>query len=286
MEQKIQIKFKQTKIPIKTKKELVDVEHLTVAQLKEELASYNLGYPKGGKEETLVFNVLRARRGIKYTKQKPTKFKVVSLNNQVPFTKNLDETAQVRYIPNFLDNSEQKHLFDYLNDLDIWHRPVETMWGKEVTFPRDLAAMCNEDLVGLKYCAWGDGAVIWTPEMKIILEKVQKEMDTIFTFCEMNRYIAGSDRIGWHKDREMCIGDPICALSLGVERKFALRPDPYKDMDNPPKYEITLSPGSLFVMNYEACNGPWKHAIIETTSDVGTRISITFRPKCKKMVHM
>lgn len=286
MEKKILIKFKPTKIQIKPKKALSDINQMTVAQLKGELIGYDLEYPKGGNKSTLQKHIINARQGIRYVRKKATQFKVVKLDCYQPLELSLDATAKIRYIPTFLTDTESKELFDYLNGLNIWHRPVETMWGKEVTFPRDLGAMCNENLVGLKYCSWGDGAVAWTPKMKTILEKVQKEMDTIFTFCEMNRYIGGRDRIGWHKDREMCPGDPICALSLGVERKFALIPDNYKDMSNPPKYEINLQPGSLFVMNYEACNGPWKHSVVQTSTDVGTRISITFRPKCKKMVHM
>jgi hypothetical protein len=97
-----------------------------------------------------------------------------------------------------------------------------------------------------------------------------------FNVCLLNFYENGTQRIGWHCDREE-IGrsTPIAAISLGATRSFHLRSqnDGFRD-----RAVLSLTSGSLLVME-NVCQTSYLHAVPREPHVTTGRINLTFRCK-------
>jgi alkylated DNA repair dioxygenase AlkB len=79
--------------------------------------------------------------------------------------------------------------------------------------------------------------------------------------------------IGAHRDstKSMCAGAPIVTVSVGATRTMRIRRWKGKD-----RHDFELCDGSVVVIPFET-NLAWTHEILGRKSDVGRRISVTFR---------
>ncbi|KAG7374794.1 DNA-N1-methyladenine dioxygenase [Nitzschia inconspicua] len=97
-----------------------------------------------------------------------------------------------------------------------------------------------------------------------------------FNVCLLNFYQDGTQRIGWHSDREE-IGrtTPIASVSLGTTRQFLIRSQSNGMHD---RASLMLQHGSLIVMEPE-CQLQYLHSIAKEPQITEGRINLTFRCK-------
>lgn len=140
------------------------------------------------------------------------------------------------------------------------------------------------------------------PDILSIKEKIENEFGCKFEACFLNRYLDQSDHLGWHADDslEMDSNRPIIIISLGTSREIWFRKFLQKTcvvcLKNEKEHIIACSPiggkqyiniysddvklklisGSLCVM-LPHMQEEWQHRIPKSSSQVGERISLTFR---------
>lgn len=97
-----------------------------------------------------------------------------------------------------------------------------------------------------------------------------------FNICLLNYYQNGTQRIGWHSDREE-IGrsTPIASISLGCTRKFLIRSktDGVRDRSS-----VEMTNGSIILME-NICQYKYLHSVPKESDVEGGRINLTFRCK-------
>lgn len=148
-----------------------------------------------------------------------------------------------------------------------WHGEERQMWDKQVTTPRLLRFYRERETLPdpvlerarLDLSRWYAG-----------------ELGEPFVTAGMCLYRDGRDSVAWHGDR---VGrskehDTMVAIvSLGAPRSLMLRP-----RGGGASIRHVLGHGDLLVMG-GSCQRTWDHCVPKTTSPVGPRISIQFRPR-------
>lgn len=197
------------------------------------------------------------------------------LDGTKDFSLDLEDGAHIDYISNFLSEEQSIKLMNSLTtSAEVkWTHGIYNMFGKNVKTPRLLWSMRNKNgAVNDKYTVTDSGE--WISDVETVKNIIEKKDERIITYAQLNWYKNGNDYIGWHSDKEVANGDKIYSLSLGATRKFVLKHKKTKK-----KYEIELKNGSLLMMNYEASNKIYKHALPKQLSVNGDRINVTFRNK-------
>lgn len=173
----------------------------------------------------------------------------------------------ITYVPKFISNPDE--VFESLkNDL---------AWVKRGSTPR-LEYYFNSVNVPYVYGS-GQGVREYLPqpnhkEIEKILNVLEKENESKFEVCFLNRYLNQSDHLGWHADDspEMDDNRPIAIISLGVEREIWFCP---KD-DKTNVTKLKLEHGSLCLM-HPGMQDTHLHRIPKASFECGERISLTFR---------
>lgn len=114
------------------------------------------------------------------------------------------------------------------------------------------------------------------PPLKILMDKLNKELNTNFNSVLINWYPKDSYvGIGAHKDNEkdLISGQPVASVSLGASCNFILQ-DTYKDTPNE-RLVVELKDSDVFVMGNN-CQKYYFHSINYTKMETD-RISLTFR---------
>lgn len=189
----------------------------------------------------------------------------------------LPNGGKIIYYAKFISEEEASKVFEELKS-GKWIQGEYQMFGKPVKTPRLLWAM---GIVNKKYVVTQSGD--WTPLVSEIRDKIIKESaekiikmtKKEINYAQMNYYRNGNDSIGYHNDKETQDGDFIYSLSLGVERKFQLRPIDSTKMT----HELILGNGSLLIMDADACKKFYKHQVPKQPKIEGERINVTFRNK-------
>ena len=97
-----------------------------------------------------------------------------------------------------------------------------------------------------------------------------------FNVCLLNYYQDGSQRIGWHSDREeLGRSTPIVSISLGASRQFLIRSKTDGIHD---RASITMTNGSMIVME-NICQLKYLHSVPKESEVKEGRINLTFRCK-------
>lgn len=97
-----------------------------------------------------------------------------------------------------------------------------------------------------------------------------------FNTCLANFYQDGSQRIGWHADREeLGRSTPIASVSLGAVRQFAVRHKVHGVSD---RVTFELASGSVVFME-NVCQQEYLHCIPKQPEVTNGRINLTFRCK-------
>jgi hypothetical protein len=174
------------------------------------------------------------------------------------------------YISNYIIDTDKKIFNHLLNDLD---------W-LSVTEARKEFFMAFEKL----HYTYGNGinareysSSFYSDIVNDIQIKINKEFNTDYNVCFLNRYDNERNALGWHADdsKEMNTEHPICVISFGSEREINWKDKNYKGVI-PDTNKKILENGSLFIMpaHFQENN---LHKIPKNDKPCGTRISLTFR---------
>ncbi|MDF5717369.1 MAG: alpha-ketoglutarate-dependent dioxygenase AlkB [Rhizonema sp. NSF051] len=186
------------------------------------------------------------------------------------------DAPPVQYIPSFLSKEQADLLLRHCLDLE-WQQNQIKMLGKLLQVPR-LETIYGDE--GCDYL-YSNSVLLtprpWTAPLDSLRQSIEHLSGYQFNIVIGNLYRDGRDSIGWHSDAEKSMGvkPAIASLSLGAERKFQIRSN-----DKKHSYDFWLGHGSLLVMQ-PGCQSNWKHQVPKTSSLIGRRVNLTFRPHVK-----
>lgn len=177
----------------------------------------------------------------------------------------LTRGAWVDVRPGWITGAEK--LFLSLQTEVRWRAERREMYGQTVEVPRLLAS-------------FGARQALPHPMLErardALSEHYADDLGEPFATAGLCYYRDGRDSVAWHGDR---IGrgrtDDTCVaiVSLGAARRLSLRPRGGGEQVN-----FLLGHGDLLVMG-GSCQRSWDHAVLKTSTPVGPRISIQFRPR-------
>jgi len=141
------------------------------------------------------------------------------------------------YMPHFLDKHgyDPDKLFDDIaSEAEDYYIPREkltfSIYGKEMQLPRDKCFFGDQGKNGetplYRYGGKYNPKVNdWIPTVKLVRDLVEKETGQHCNHCVLNRYVDGSDYIGFHRDKTKDIvdGSLIMTVSFGVTRVMKLK---------------------------------------------------------------
>ncbi|WP_231372762.1 alpha-ketoglutarate-dependent dioxygenase AlkB [Aureivirga sp. CE67] len=113
----------------------------------------------------------------------------------------------------------------------------------------------------------------FSEELKILNQKIEKEIGFLPNNCLINFYLDGKSKMGYHSDQTDILEENtgVVIVSLGETRIIRFR-----NIENPEiKMDFELNSGSLFYMIAEV-QEKWQHAIPKKNTENG-RMSLTFR---------
>lgn len=185
----------------------------------------------------------------------------------------LPEPAFASYFPNFFSEGENNHYLQLLTSTINWKHEHITLFGKEVLQPR-LTALYGDKGISYTYSHREMEANVWTSELSILKQMLEKFCDSEFNCVLLNYYRNGNDSMGWHRDNEKSLGvnPTIASLSFGAERLFEFR----NYSNKKEKVKITLANGSLLIMKNKT-QELYEHQVPKTKKNLETRINLTFR---------
>lgn len=158
-----------------------------------------------------------------------------------------------------------------LTNID-WRNDEAVIFGRHIITKRKVA-WYGDRSYSYAYSGKIRDALPWTSELLELKKIVERLAGRTFNSCLLNLYHTGEEGMAWHSDDERTLepDGAIASLSLGAERKFALRHRKSKAT-----VSIRLEAGSLLVMH-----GPtqthWMHALPKTKKVMHPRINLTFR---------
>jgi alkylated DNA repair dioxygenase AlkB len=195
--------------------------------------------------------------------------------------------GHLKYISNFMTLEETIELSNELLQNVKWTKGVYNMYGKSIETPRLLSSMYDKDItqsgsIWNKETEWIKIGHQWTPLMKKIKKRIEKEIGKTILYAQMNHYRNSEDYIGYHTDSEVGVNDVVASISLGSTRRFLLRDKKLKSGNA--NYNINLQNGSLLLFDHLAAKGSYKHSVpkLKKSDQFGHeypygRINITFR---------
>lgn len=184
------------------------------------------------------------------------------------------ERGELWLADSFLPAAEADRLLDRLLERVPWRQPRIHMFGREILSPR-LAAWYGDPGACYTYSGLRNEPLPWLEELAELRERLEAFTGAAFNSVLLNLYRDGGDSMGWHSDDEKELGpNPVIAsLSLGVARRFRLRP---KKGRRAPGVDLDLGRGSLLVMAGETQHH-WRHAVPKSAAAAGPRINLTYR---------
>jgi len=179
----------------------------------------------------------------------------------------------VEYRGRILDLSEADAAFRLLRNHIAWRHDEVRLFGKRIVTARMVAWYGDRDYTYV-YSGTERRALPWTEELLGLKARVEAALGERFNSCLLNLYHDGSEGMGWHSDAESTLVEDaaIASLSLGAERKFALRHKRRREE----KVSVVLEHGSLLAMRGET-QRHWSHALPKSTRITEARINLTFR---------
>ena len=156
----------------------------------------------------------------------------------------INQDGQAHYFGKII-NAEQKHIYfnELLNKIE-WTNENLVMFGKEITTKRKVAFYADR-LIEYTYSNKTKKGLEWTPLLIEIKQLVSSYTGSNYNACLLNLYHDGAEGMGWHSDdeKEIIPNSSIASLSLGAERKFALKHKATKEAKS-----ILLEHGSLLAI--------------------------------------
>jgi alkylated DNA repair dioxygenase AlkB len=153
-----------------------------------------------------------------------------------------------------------------------WRHDEAVIYGRHIITARKVA-WYGDTGYSYRYSGISKNALAWTRELLELKELVQNQTKSIFNSCLLNLYHDGNEGMSWHSDDEKELGPntTVASLSLGAERKFALR---HKRTGE--TFFLVLENGSLLVMK-DTTQTHWQHSVPKSKKITTPRINLTFR---------
>ncbi|WP_179334900.1 alpha-ketoglutarate-dependent dioxygenase AlkB family protein [Winogradskyella costae] len=182
--------------------------------------------------------------------------------------------ADITLFENFFTTEESNRLYNSLLKHTCWGQDAMTIYGKKVNLPRLTAWFGDTDKTE-PYAAFNRKMLPWNPDLILIKERVEEEVNVKFKRCLLNYYRDGKDSVDWHQDYEenQRKNTVIGSVTFGATRPFQLKHVTRNDLG---RIAIPLAHGSLLLMQGATQNN-WKHKIPKTTKQIQPRINLTFR---------
>ncbi len=180
--------------------------------------------------------------------------------------------GEVEYYGFALNQKECKFYFDTLTNSIQWKHDEAVIFGKHYVTARKVAWYGNSEFE-YTYSGITKKAIIWTPELLQLKNKIEKISNTTYNSCLLNLYHDGNEGMSWHSDDEKTLleNGTIASLSIGAERKFL-----FKHKETKQKVDIFLENGSLLIMKGKTQKF-WLHQLSKTKKVKKPRINLTFR---------
>ena len=157
-------------------------------------------------------------------------------------------------------------LFERLVRTVSWRSEERWMYHRRVAVPRLVAH-------------FAEGEALPDPMLERARDALsayyRHEPGGAFVSAGLCLYRDGRDSVAWHGDRigRGAVEDVLVAVvSLGAERRFALRP-----RGGGPAVRLALGRGDLLVMG-GSCQRTWEHSVPKSAAVDGARVSVQFRP--------
>ncbi|MFD1552549.1 alpha-ketoglutarate-dependent dioxygenase AlkB [Putridiphycobacter roseus] len=196
----------------------------------------------------------------------------MDLFNQNPMANLLPYEGTVILHGNIYTIAEANTLFKTLFEEIEWENDQAYIMGKHIITKRKVAWYANESY-DYTYSNVTKRALVWTPTLLKIKEKVEQTTGLTFNSCLLNLYHDGSEGMAWHSDNEKAlrVSTDIASVSFGAERKFS-----FKHKTSKEKIDVFLSHGSLLMMQ-GTTQEYWLHRLPPTKKVQKPRINLTFR---------
>lgn len=181
----------------------------------------------------------------------------------------------VLYYGRILSPEQAHYYYRLLTDAIDWKNDEAIVYGKKIITRRKVA-WYGDLAFRYSYSNTTKYAQPWIPELLELKRIVEKESKESYNSCLLNLYHNGTEGMAWHSDAETDLkkNGAIASLSLGAERKFALR---HKGTGK--KVEVMLCHGSLLIMK-DTTQTHWLHCLPVSGRVKTPRISLTFRTIC------
>jgi len=190
----------------------------------------------------------------------------------INFPNIINQDGQAHYY-GIIVNAEQKHKYfnELLNKIE-WTNEKLVMFGKEITTKRKVAFYADS-MIQYTYSNKTKKGLTWTPLLMEIKQLVSYNTGCDYNACLLNLYHDGNEGMGWHSDdeKEIIPNSSIASLSLGADRKFALKHKLSKET-----HSILLENGSLLEM-LGSFQKHWLHSMPKSKKIIEPRINLTFR---------
>ena len=179
--------------------------------------------------------------------------------------------ARLTIIDRWMDHEAATQALASIMAETPWNHVPVIIAGKPMMQPRLTASYGDTGLV-YRYSGTTNTPLPWTPTLDMIRHLIADEVRQLPNFVLMNQYRDGNDSIGWHADdeRDLVTGTPIVALSLGVTRRFLVKPK-----GGGASIGTDLDHGTLAIMGGRI-QGHYLHSIAKEHGR-GMRVSLTFR---------
>lgn len=173
----------------------------------------------------------------------------------------------------FLDDHTAGQLFQILLDELNWQQPEIRVYGRYQRIPR-LQVWMGDAENSYNYSGKLFQPTPWHDAVLTIKERVEILTSCAYNSVLINQYRDGQDSVSWHSDDESELDSdtPIASVSLGITRKFELKPNDGIET----KQSIELKHNTLLVMSPDV-QTHWKHQIPKQRHIKEPRINLTFR---------
>ena len=180
--------------------------------------------------------------------------------------------AELIYYPEYFGTKEADQYFNELLQQTNWKQDNIKVFGKTYQQPR-LTALYGDSGKPYSYSNITMYPELFTPLLKNIKNKIERESEHRFNTVLLNLYRDGKDSNGWHADNERELGkNPVIAsVSFGETRPFHFKHRTIKTE----RHKLDLTHGSLLIMKGEMQHY-WLHQIAKTKKPVAPRINLTF----------
>src|SRR5690606_8073018 len=171
----------------------------------------------------------------------------------------------------FSDEEANRYYEILLNTID-WKNDEAIIFGKRIVTKRKVAWYGNQEFE-YTYSKITKKAHLWTPELLLLKNLIEKKTGETFNSCLLNLYHSGEEGMAWHSDGEKDLkkNGAIASVSFGAERKFA-----FKHKQTKETIALNLEHGSLLIMK-GATQTNWLHRLPPTKKVDEARINLTFR---------